>query len=321
MKKILVPFYNFLDRQPRIERPKVIMTVLVRDEADIINQHLSYHINMGIDGFIVTDNRSRDGTREILENHKKSGHILELIDEPSEAFDQTAWVHRMIELARDKYGADYCINSDADEFWYTASGSLSDELSKSRASKIRCPSYNMLPTSEGEFWTSTDCVKRALPKNFRLNGYNLLFNKPTDKVIHRTQNYRMIKPGNHGVEMADRTSEKSRTIQIYHYSIRSKEQFIKKMQQSGAALESNKNSTEKEGVHWRYFYRGEKSGILDLDQEFYKVIGIHQLPELRRVGCVVTDPTMARFFNKMQDPLPFVGEGSVDTDSQAAAGA
>lgn len=144
MKKILVPFYNFLDRQPRIKQPKVIMTVLVRDEADIINQHLSYHINMGIDGFIVTDNRSRDGTREILENHKKSGHIIELIDEPSEAFDQTAWVHRMIELARDKYGADYCINSDADEFWYTPSGSLSEELSKSRASKIRCPSYNRL---------------------------------------------------------------------------------------------------------------------------------------------------------------------------------
>jgi hypothetical protein len=119
----------------------------------------------------------------------------------------------------------------------------------------------------------------------------------------------MIKPGNHSVEMADRTSEKSQTIKIYHYSIRSKEQFIRKMQQSGAALEANKNSAEKEGTHWRYFYRGQESGILDLDREFYKVIGLHQLTELRRVGCVVTDPTMSTYFHKMKTPLLFAGEG------------
>ena len=85
---------------------------------------------------IVTDHQSGDGTRDILEQYKKEGVILALIDEPGVAFDQVAWVHRMIELARDRYHADYCINSDADEFWYTASGSLRNELARSRAGKI-----------------------------------------------------------------------------------------------------------------------------------------------------------------------------------------
>lgn len=54
-----------------------MMTLLVRDEVDIIEQHLLYHAGMDIDGFIVTDNRSVDGTRDILEKYRKNGLILE----------------------------------------------------------------------------------------------------------------------------------------------------------------------------------------------------------------------------------------------------
>ncbi len=296
MKKIFIPFYSFLNRKPRIKRPTVIMTLLVRDEADIIERHLRYHANRDIDGLIVTDHQSGDGTRDILEQYKKEGVILALIDEPGVAFDQVAWVHRMIELARDRYHADYCINSDADEFWYTASGSLRNELARSRAGKIHCPSYMMLPAANGEFWTATDCVRQAVPKKFGFKSYNVLFTKPTSKVIHRTQGYRIITPGNHGVEMSDETRERSKTIRLYHYSIRSKEQFIRKMLQSGAALEANKGSPEKEGSHWRYFYRGHKAGAIDLDQEFHQVIGTDQITELRRAGCVITDTTMKQAF-------------------------
>lgn len=288
--------FSFFRGHPRIERPKIIMTLLVRDEADIIERHLRYHAGLDIDGLIVTDHRSCDGTRAILEQYQKAGVILELIDEPSPAYDQVAWVHRMIERARDRYGADYCINSDADEFWYAASGSLRSTLARSRASKIHCPSYNMLPPVEGEFWAAVDCVRRGVPKSFTLDSYNVLFHKPTHKIIHRTQGYRRIALGNHGVEMMDNISERSKTIRLYHYNIRSREQFKRKMLQGGAAIEANTNSSEKQGSHWRYFYRGHQTGQIDFDQEFDKVVGRYQLAELRRVGCVVTDPTMRNIF-------------------------
>ena len=156
-------------RKPRIERPKVVMTLLVRDEADVIDLFNRYHASAGIDALIVTDNGSRDGTREILEQHHRDGLVTEIIDEPNHVYDQPRFVDRMIRRARDYYAADFCINSDADEFWYPASGSLRGELSHTRTSKICCSAFYMLPAPAQDFWNATDrCMKRADPDKFAI---------------------------------------------------------------------------------------------------------------------------------------------------------
>lgn len=284
----------FWTKRPRIERPKVVMTLLVRDEADTIDLFIRHHSGLGIDALIVTDNGSRDGTREILEQHRQDGLIAEIIDEPSGVFNQPGFVDRMIRRARDHYGADYCINSDADEFWHLSTGlTFRDELSLSRASKIYCPSYYMLPTAEKPFWKTTDrCIKRADPKQFGITNYYNIFDKPMHKAIHRTQGYRMVEPGNHGLEMDDDICERSKTVWIYHYSLRTVEQFRKKIIQNGAALEANKDSTERESPHWRYLYRGYKANTLDLEQEFFKITAATNMDQLRQAGIVVSDDTM-----------------------------
>ena len=46
---------------------KLTMTIMVRDEADVIGAMLRHHADQGIDEFIVTDNGSIDGTSEIIE--------------------------------------------------------------------------------------------------------------------------------------------------------------------------------------------------------------------------------------------------------------
>jgi hypothetical protein len=115
-------------RKPRIAQPKVVMTLLVRDELDVIDLFVRHHSRCGIDALIVTDNGSVDGTREILEQRRRDGLIAEIIDEPSRVYDQVGFVDRMILRARDHYAADYYINSDADEFWYVASRSFREEL-------------------------------------------------------------------------------------------------------------------------------------------------------------------------------------------------
>ena len=57
-------------RRPRM---KVVMTMLVRDEEDILDAQLAFHLNAGIDFVIATDHRSQDGTTEILERYAREG--------------------------------------------------------------------------------------------------------------------------------------------------------------------------------------------------------------------------------------------------------
>ena len=77
----------------------------------------------------------------------------------------------------------------------------------------------------------------------------------------------------------------------------------RKMLQGGAAIEANETSSQKEASHWRYFYRGYNAGTIDLDQEYYNVIGAGQLMELRHVGCVVTDVMMKNIFLESRELL------------------
>ena len=99
---------------------KIVMTLLVRDEEDIIGENLEFHRAQGIDHFIVTDNRSVDRTTDILQRYVSQG-ILTYIWEGRDNYDQAVWVTRMARVAATEFDADWVINSDADEFWMPTS--------------------------------------------------------------------------------------------------------------------------------------------------------------------------------------------------------
>ncbi len=87
-----------------MRRDPLVMTLLVRDEADIVRQNIEFHLARGVDHIIATDNGSTDGTTQILDEYQRAG-CLSLIHEPSNDFQQVAWVNRMVDAAKDKFGA------------------------------------------------------------------------------------------------------------------------------------------------------------------------------------------------------------------------
>lgn len=109
---------------------KLVQTLLVRDEADIVGLQIAYHLDAGVDFVIATDHDSRDGTSEILDSFARDGHLLRIpVEGP---MHDGAWRTRMARLAATEYGADWVINTDADEFWMPRRGSLKEILTAVR---------------------------------------------------------------------------------------------------------------------------------------------------------------------------------------------
>jgi hypothetical protein len=61
---------------------KLVMTILARDEADVVDAQIAFHLNAGADFVVATDNLSEDGTTEILERYARDGY-LHLLARPS----------------------------------------------------------------------------------------------------------------------------------------------------------------------------------------------------------------------------------------------
>ena len=114
---------------------------------------------------VATDNASSDGTTEILERYERAG-VLRLIREPADDMRQDEWVTGMARLAATEHGADWVINSDADEFWWPRGGSLKDVLATvpDRFGVVRGCWRHFLPRpDDGAFFAERMTVRLATP--------------------------------------------------------------------------------------------------------------------------------------------------------------
>ena len=212
------------------------MTLRARDEADVIDAQVSFHLNAGADFVIATDNNSRDGTTEILERYEREG-VLRLIREPAEGLRQGEWVTRMARLAAAELGADWVINTDADEFWWPRGGSLKDVLAAVP------PSFGVVEA----FWRSfvprpDDGEPFAERMTVRLTQHAPIndpssFYRPVVKVAHRGDPHVTVGRGNHALaDSSFRTLPTWHPIEVLHFPLRSRDQWMRKVQLQGDAF-------------------------------------------------------------------------------------
>lgn len=280
----------------RKSTPRLIMTLLVKNEEDMLEENLIFHKAMGVDGFIITDNNSSDRTPEIIRKYKEKGWIVEAIEEKATDYQQKKWVDRMIWKAKSGHKADWVINADADEIWYAPSGDLKTELVSSRANVLTCEMKCVYPEEGKPFWQWGQTVEVVNDlERYNLSRYSL-FARQNKKVIHRTAGYIQISMGNHKVTMFPKKVEKS-NIHIYHYNIRGKKPFLEKMINGGGQLEQNPKKHG--GRHWRYFYQLYKEGLLEA--EYDKVIGTASFDQLKQDGFIRTDTTIPEWFGRLDE--------------------
>ena len=278
----------------RPRRPHIVMTLLVKNEEQMLAQQIEFHHALGVDHFIVTDNNSTDGTPDIIRRYQEKGWVVDVIEEHATDYEQKAWVDRMVELARAKHHADWIINADADEFWLPACGSFPELLKDTRANVLAGELHSVLP-EESKLWQEWTQLVRYVDdyEAYGLSRFSI-FERQNKKVLHRSRGYLQISMGNHKVSMLPHIEHRA-DITIFHFNVRGREQFMQKMINGGKQLEQHKGRHG--GRHWRYFYKLYKEG--KLAEEYDRVVGTHVRDRLLSEGYIYEDTRLRDFLEKL----------------------
>ncbi|CAA6822541.1 MAG: Unknown protein [uncultured Sulfurovum sp.] len=241
---------------------KLVMTLLVRDEEDILKENIDFHLEQGVDFIIATDNCSVDSTKEILKAYERKG-VLHYIYEKEDNYNQHQWVTKMARLASKKYAADWVINNDADEFWYATEHKSLKEAFLSLEKE-----YTVVEAERNNFVALKD-MNPNLPFYSQMIFKEVKSLNPIGKPLPPKQAHIgnaniIVKQGNHSVENLDNKKIKQNFIKILHFPIRSHKQLINKIIHGGAAYERNSELSKNIGNTWRELYRQLKQdGNLD----------------------------------------------------------
>jgi hypothetical protein len=215
---------------------RVVVTVLARDEADVIGDQVAFHLNAGADFVVATDNNSRDGTPEILERYEREGK-LHLIREPTEGLRQGEWVTRMARLAATDFGADWVINTDADEFWWPRGGSLKDLLAAvpRRYGIVNAFWRSFVPRPDDDA-SFAERMTARLSQHAPINDPTSFY-RPVIKVAHRADPDVVVARGNHALLDSPLLPLLTwHPLEVLHFPLRSRAQWLRKVELQGDAF-------------------------------------------------------------------------------------
>ena len=270
---------------------KIFLTLLCRNEADIIRHIIEFHLSHGVDFIIVTDNASEDDTPKIVQDYVRCGRV-ELIHEPRLTHDQSIWVSAMARRAALR-GADWVINADADEFWWSAGCNLRTSLSAVPSSvfALTVQRHNFAPVR----CEPSDFADRMIYRDsLSLNSFGAPL---PPKVVHRADAEVTVEDGNHAVWSSGRKIEAPPTeaIEILHFPVRGFEQFRRKIILGTEALERNSRIHPDVGATWRHHYYQHYKKALLLD--YYRAIELTEdkIEQRIRDGSLIPDTRLRDF--------------------------
>lgn len=218
------------------------MTLMVRDEADIVGAMLTHHREQGVDHVVVTDNASIDGTLDVLERFQREGFIT-LWHDPIHRKQQGEAVTRMARYAYTELGADWVINADADEFWVTPDGGASVREALERLPDdlpvFLVPVVNLsgAPAVIGSGLRRLDLRDQRDSDTLRASGIPF---HPTPNAVHRGHSDVVVSQGNHRAEAPGWPAGQLREdLEVLHLPWRSWKQYEYKVRVSGEAYIRN----------------------------------------------------------------------------------
>jgi glycosyl transferase family 2 len=220
---------------------KLVLTLRARDEADVIDANVDFHLNAGVDFVVATDHRSADGTREILESYASQG-VLHLVREDGDVRGDL--ITPMARMAARDFGADWVINADADEFYWPRGGSLKEVLASvpARYGVVRALLRQFVPRPDEDGTSFAERMVVRMVTTAPINDPRSLF-RPNLKSIHRGEPNATLTAGGH--TLVDSTLTPLRgwyPIEFLHFPLRSFEQCERKYSNMSNAVAHSRNA-------------------------------------------------------------------------------
>jgi hypothetical protein len=277
----------------------LVMTILAKDEDDILRANIEYHRSQGVDYFIAMDNASTDQTSDILKHYQQQG-ILKYIYEDG-PYHQTKWVTEMARMAYAEFNADWVINNDADEFWWPLNGNLKTALEQipKKYQVVRAIRHNLLLCEE----KSTDPFYKKMTYR-RETSLNPVGKPLPPKVCHRGNPSIVTAPGNHSIKDINEEDIFNGALEIYHYPYRNLEQLKRKVKNIGEGYYKSCQVNEKTGtgpgLATREIYKQYQENPANLDTFFAKnILNHNQISIGLAIGELVKEKRLADYLSNL----------------------
>jgi hypothetical protein len=209
---------------------------MVKNEADVVGLTVRHLLDQGVDGVLVVDNGSTDGTLECLVAMSEADSRVHVGHDRLVAYHQSVKMTFLAQAVR-RAGADWVVPFDADEFWHGAgSDSLTETLRSAKPARIVVASvFNAFPT-------------RDLPPGGLGRATLRIEIEPHHQVKVAFQSHRLatVAFGNHAVR---RWGRRTTGLHILHVPWRSYEQFERKVVDGSASLGLAAQQAHI-GAHW-----------------------------------------------------------------------
>jgi len=284
----------------------VVLTLVVRDEEEILEATLDYHLAAGVDLVLVTDHRSQDRTPEILDAYRRAG-VVRVLREEARFIEQHEWQTRMARLAFSDHGADWVLLGDTDEFWWPRGGLLRDALGRVPAEygSVRGLQHNFVPLRDDDESFAERMVVR-LSATAPINDPATPFRPVAKVAVRGGPDVVVAKGGGHRVfGVSGEQLEAWHPVEILHFPLRSREQCARKYEKTLTGWRANLRAD---------LARAEQTAAADRSDAMWERLALDDVAVRTGIaeGSLMTD-------TRLRDALRALGRHGAEGVSGAAS--